>query len=86
MKMQNKATRSLVGEVASVTAGVACDCDGGELRAGSIANGLAGIVPVQIPGEELVLGRVDLGALDTLRDRLAVVPICDLDVERLFSG
>lgn len=66
-----------------MTAGIAGDSDRGELRARGITEDLAGVVPVQVPGEELVFGGVDLSAFDTLRDRLAVVTASDLDVEGL---
>ena len=76
----------LVGEVPRVAASVGSDGsdgNGGELRARSVANGLASIVVVKVPGEQLVLGRVDLGSLDALRNGLAVVSSRDLDVESL---
>lgn len=69
-----------------MTAGVAGDSDRGELRTRSVANGLAGIVPVEVPVEELVLGRVDLSSLDALRHRLAVVSAGNFDVECLILG
>lgn len=66
-----------------MAARVAGDSNGSELRAGSITDGGAGLVPVEVPLEELVVGGVDLSALDTLGDGGAVVAAGDLDVEGL---
>ena len=57
--------------------------DRGDLGAGSVLDDLVGLVPVEVPLEELVVGRVELGALLALGDLGAVVAARDLDVEGL---
>ena len=66
-----------------MAASVAGDSNGGELRARSIKDGLANGVLVEVPGEELVLGRIDLRSFNALRNGLVVVATSDLDIEGL---
>lgn len=57
--------------------------DSSELRAGRILDGLTGLVPVEVPLEELVAGVVQLSTLLSSWDLSAVVTAGDLDVESL---
>lgn len=73
----------LVGEVPRVAARVAGNSNRGERWAGRVRDDLISLVPVEVIGKKLVVGVVDLSALDTRGDRLAVVTAGDLDVEGL---
>jgi len=57
--------------------------DSSELRTRRILDGLASLVPVEVPLEKLIAGLVQLSTLLSSRDLLAVITASDLDVESL---
>lgn len=72
-----------LSEVASVAPANSGGSNRRELWSRSILDGLASIVPVQIPLQQRIVGRVDLSTLFALGHLRVVITTSDLDVESL---